>query len=253
MIARSTGAASSPAPLADILRRVFASPAFKVVDDDRDMRRVARREEARQRHQRHDRVAHRHRGARRTELVRAIRHRHQPQLALEIGDVELDRCRAVASSCTMPENSATIRLLLSGRAGDRPLGKLVAAAAQDAQRIGARIDEPAVEVAQFDAEAALAIEIFFRRRAVKICQLEHCLIDRGEGHVRLLARGEPGHLERDVNRPTRPHDGGLREAHGQRPRRRVDAEPGDPDGPARPVLLRTRRKLAVQDPRRDRR
>src|SRR4029077_15888081 len=123
---------------------------------------------------------------------------------------------------------------LVGEDGDRTLGELVAAAAQYADAAGARINEPAVEVAQLDPELALPEIVFLRRRAPELGQLQDRLVDRGERHIRFLARGEAGDFDPDLDGAPRPRHVGRGERHGERPRARIDAEPGDPNRPSGP-------------------
>ena len=122
----------------------------------------------------------------------------------------MDRGGAVAIEPHDPRIERNDAAALVGQAGDRASGELVAAAAQHADAIGARIDQPAVEIAQLDAELALAEIVFLRRRAVELGQLQHRLVDRREGDVRLFARGEAGDLDPDLNGTARPRDSPAR-------------------------------------------
>ena len=96
---------------------------------------------------------------------------HQPQLALEIRNVETNPCRSLAIE---PDNAGKQRddlAALVRQSRDRALGKTVAAAAQHSNGIRTRIDQPAIDVAQFDAELALAEIIFLGCRALEFGQL----------------------------------------------------------------------------------
>ena len=169
----------------------------------------------------------------------AIRDRHDPQPALEVRNIETHRCRARVVDPNRSGKQRDDAAALVGQTRDRPFGELVAAAAQYADAIGARVDQPSVQVAQFDAEPALAVEIFFGCRTVELGQFQHRLIDGGHRHEGLLAAGDAVHLDRDIDRSARP---GYRR-HGQLDpqgsRRRIDAEPGDADSTPRPARLRT--------------
>src|SRR6516225_4513517 len=77
--------------------------------------------------------------------------------------------------------------------GDGAFGKTVAAAAQYPDRVRPGVDQPAVEIAQLDPELSLAETVFLRRRARKLGQFQHRLVDRGKRDIGLLAGGEPGH------------------------------------------------------------
>ena len=215
------------------LQPVVAGAAFEIVDHNPDLAGVARRQKARQRHHRYDRVAHNHRAARRAELLRRKGDRHQPQLALEIRHVEGDLRGAVAVELDDSREQRDDAVALVRQAGDRAPRIAVAAAAQHADAIGARVDQPAVEIAQFDAEPALAEIEFLGRRAVELGQLQHRLIDRGERHIRVLIRREPRHFDPDLGRAARPHDIGRAERDRQSARGCIDAEPCHPDRASR--------------------
>ena len=154
--------------------------------------------------------------------MRRERDRHQPQLPLEIGDIERDAGRPVA---VQPDDAGEQRddpAALVRQPGDRAFRKAVAATTEHPDGVRPCIDQPSVEVAQFDDELALAIIIFLGRRAVEFSELEHRLVDRGEGDVGLLARGEPRHLDRNLDRAARPQDIGSGERRREGAGARID-------------------------------
>src|SRR5205085_6600847 len=113
------------------------------------------------------------------DLVGRERGRHQPQLALKIGDVEWDAGRPVAVQPDDAGEQGDDLAALVRQTGDGAFRKAGAAAAQYPDGVRPRIDQPPVQVAQFDPELALAEIVFLRRRTVEFGELEDCLVDRG--------------------------------------------------------------------------
>ena len=236
------------------LQPVIAGAAFQIVDHNPDLAGVARGQKAWQRHHCHDRVAHNHRAARRAELFRRVGDRDEPQLALEIRHVERDLRGAVSVELDDAREQRDDAIALVGQAGDRAPCEPVAAATQHADAIRIRVDEPAVKIAQLDAEPALAEIVFFRHRAVELGQFQDGLVDRGERHIRIFARGKSGDLDTDLGRAARPYDIRRAERNRQSPRAGVDAEPGHPDRAARAARCggtRRRRRRGLRPVRTD--
>ena len=101
-----------------------------------------------------------------------------------------------ASSFTGPEKKAT-----SLSVGGLPCASHAVAVAAGAQASGGAeraVDQPAVEVAQFEAEPALAEIPGFRIGRLVVGQVEDADIDRSDGHIGVRCGGQAGH--RDGNR-----------------------------------------------------
>src|SRR5262249_26826884 len=197
------------------LQAVVAGAAFEIVDDDPDLAGVAGRQTARQGHHRDNRVAHRRRAGRRSQLLRRVSDRHQAQLTLEIGNVELDFSSAILVELDDAGEQRDDAAALVRQTGDRATRKLVAAAAPHADAVRIRGDQAAVEVAQLDAEPALAEIIFLGRGTIELGQLQHRFVDGGERDIRILIRRKPRYLDPDFGGAARPDDIGRAERGGQ--------------------------------------
>src|SRR5262249_25090995 len=151
--------------------------------------------EARQGKLGHYGVAHHHAELGGADLRPVPRDRHQPQPAVIVGHVERD------GGATLPvelddAGEERDQLYLRRRAAPAEPG-FVAASAELAAAASSAIDELAIEIAELEAEAALAEEPGLRRRRSKIGELEHALVDRRQSDERRLPRGGATHLERD--------------------------------------------------------
>ena len=128
--------------------------------------------------------------------IRRPRHGHDAHCAVELRDVEVDRRLAVG-----------IQFHRTGEESDEPFGRRAAArshgiaVATGAQASGGAeraIDQPAVEVAQFKTEPALAEIPGFRIGCLVVGEVEDADIDRSNGHIGVRSGGQAGH--RDGNR-----------------------------------------------------
>ncbi len=137
---------------------VVAGSAFGIVQQQREARTVARRQEARHSELGDDGIAHGEPCLAAADRAAVVGHGHQAKLALEIRNIEHDLRRAVAIDADGTREQrdrarADDRQTLAADA--RGAGRGIAALAERAAG-GAAVEQPAVIVAQLDAEPALA-------------------------------------------------------------------------------------------------
>src|SRR5262249_24591486 len=112
----------------------------------------------------------------------------------------------------------------------------IAALADRSPLAVATVDELAVEVAQIDAQPALAEIIVRGRRRLEIGELENAFIHRGDADEARLPGTEALDLEWQVDGLARGHIRWQIEGDLQAALSRIEAEPGNADGAPRPVL-----------------
>ena len=211
--------------------------AGEVLQRDLGLGPVPRRQEARQQHLGHHRVAdHQGRGAG-TDGRLAVGDRHQAQPAGEVRDLQADHGPAPGVRDDVPLEE---RDRAPGPGGDA-LGVgvgcvhpgVVAARPLRAARRG---DQLAVEVAQVHGQAALPQEVVLRRRGSEAGQGENALVDRGQGQAqRLAGDGRAVEPDRHLDLPARGHGLGQLQRDLDLALRAVDGEPAQAQGPHRQV------------------
>ena len=193
--------------------------------------RVAGRQEARQAGGDHHRIAHDH--IRRGMADRFVRpgDRHDAHGAVELRDVEIDRRLAVG-----------VELHRAGEEGDElfrrrlALGRHARAVAAGAQLAGdaeRSVDQAAVEVAEFEAEAALAVIPLLRIGHLVVGQVEDADIDRSDGHIGVGPGWHAGDADGDRQRLVRLGLCDRRKRYRQLARTRIDLQPFEADGAGR--------------------
>src|SRR5262249_37970582 len=132
---------------------------------------------------------------------------HDPQGAVECGDIEADLRLAVWAGL---DNSrkARERLLCWPLSAELRCG--VAARANGAPRSLHAVDELPIQVADFRAELALTVEVGARIGRLVTVQVENARIDRPYRHPRLFSCTKPLDLERDRQLAARPRLRGHR-------------------------------------------
>ena len=113
-----------------------------------------------------------------------IGHRHQPELADEVGDLERDLGLAVAVELHRPAEQRD-----GARRHDVEAADVagIAADADAAEIVGAGFQQAAVVVAHGDAEAALAEVVVGGIGRLEARQLQDALVDRGQRDERFLS------------------------------------------------------------------
>ncbi len=212
------------------VERVVARVALDVVDLDMHLRPVADVEEARQGRRDDDRVAHHDVRLRRPDLVLRPGDRGEPDRAVERRQIEGHRRLAVGVELhhAGEERERRLRRQIAFEVAAR-----VAAGVDGARRALHAVDQHAPEVADLDRELALAEEIGARVRRLEAGQVEDADVDGRHGHPRLLARREAGDLDRQGHRLARLRERRRVERNVELARVGRDAEPGEPDRPAR--------------------
>src|SRR4029077_20330968 len=181
----------APRAIGDNCEMISARCAVVIVKREGEPCRVTRRQESWQRQVSDDRVSNDQLLLTMTDGVAAVGDRHQPELSLEIRDVQRDLRRSVASDLHRAGKKRH-----GARAGhlqwlspDRFIAALVNCAG-----IGTAVEQAAVIVADIETEPPLAKQEFYRIRRLISCELQDPFVDRGKRYVGLL----PGFRAVDV-------------------------------------------------------
>ena len=210
--------------------RVSAGRTFDVVDVERALRFIARREEARQDHFRDHRIAH-------DQFLRILadggfapRHRHQAKRAVEVGHVHGNDGASAAHFDDV------------GIDGDGPrrhdreafAAEIIAALARQSRGAEIGVEQAPVIVTRSDAQGAAAKEVIDRVGAVVLGDVEDALVHHGDRHAHMLAERRIADIDRNIDVRIRPHlSQALAGMHLQCACAHVDGHVGHADGAAR--------------------
>ena len=168
------------------LEAVVAGSTRDVVDLDEEPRAVAGEQELRDAGADHHRIADQHVLDRMADAVARPGHGHDADGAVELRHVEGDRRLAVGAD--FDDAGIEGHQLLGGRGRGEPRSAAVAAGADLARHALHAVDEQAVEIADLDAELALAEIPVVRRGRLEVGEVEDAEVDRGDRDEGFRAR-----------------------------------------------------------------
>jgi hypothetical protein len=209
---------------------------------EQQARAVLGREEARQARHHDDRIAHHHILDRMADALLGPGHRHDPQGAVEVRDVEGDRRPALGVETD--DLGLEGDQILGGRRAFEPDHGAVAAGAHHAGHALHAVDELAVEVADLHPETALTEVPTVRRGRLIAGEVQDPEIDRRQGDIDRLAGRGVGDLDRDLEPLARAdHARGRIKAELTSSRRSPGSTPAQVSPIARPGMRRASRSI----------
>ena len=155
--------------------------ALDIVHVDGDTGFIAEAQEARCRHGQRERIAHEHIRSGRAELAGAPRDGHEAHCAVEVGHVELGFGRTIRLD--FDDAGEQRERLLDGRTAAHGHAAAAFAVTARAERSACRahpVDEAAIEVADFDAETTLGVEVTLRGGRLEAREVQNAHIDGGD-------------------------------------------------------------------------
>ena len=213
---------------------VITGFAFNIIEVETHRALVAAEQKARQRRCQHNGIADDHirRGA--AEFGGGPCDRHHPRGAGEFWNLK-GHGRVAGRSDRDDPRIQRERFLRRRTAAQFGAGG-IAARADCAARALHPVDQLAVKIAQLRAHAALPEIIIVGCRRFVIGEIQDADIDSGDDDLGIFARIEAGDFHRQLHRGAGPHQSGRRKRNTKRARGLVDAEPFQPERPARHPL-----------------